>query len=83
MYDSDLVARPDASGWVLWGLLALGLAVGLWAVLYERRQAHPLVDLSLLRIPTFEACIWGGSIFRVAAGRCPSCCPSCCRWDSA
>ena len=24
MYDSDLVARPDASGWVLWGLLAFG-----------------------------------------------------------
>jgi EmrB/QacA subfamily drug resistance transporter len=71
MYDSDLVARPDVSGWVLWGLLALGLAVGLWAVLYERRQADPLVDLSLLRIPTFEACIWGGSIFRVAAGALP------------
>ena len=31
----------------------------------------PLVDLSLLRIPTFEACIWGGSIFRVAAGALP------------
>jgi MFS family permease len=71
MYDSDLVARPDVAGEVLWGLLALGLATGFWAVRYERRRAHPIVDLSLLGIPSFGACIWGGSTFRAAAGALP------------
>ena len=71
MYDSDLVARPDVAGTLLWGLLALGLGFGIWAVRYERRRAHPIVDVALLRIPSFGACVWGGSIFRAAAGALP------------
>jgi EmrB/QacA subfamily drug resistance transporter len=71
MYDSDLVVRPDVAGSVLWGLLALGLGFGIWAVRYERRQAHPIVDVTLMRIPSFAACVWGGSIFRASVGALP------------
>src|SRR4029077_17336673 len=34
-----------------------------------RRYAHPLLNLSIFRIPTFRASIGGGSLFRAGAGR--------------
>ncbi|RYG62429.1 MFS transporter, partial [bacterium] len=34
----------------------------------SRRTAHPIVDLSLLRIRTFRTAMVGGNLFRIAAG---------------
>jgi MFS family permease len=41
------------------------------AVWHLRRNPHPLIDLSSLRIPTFAVTIWGGSLFRIAIGATP------------
>ncbi|MEQ6292471.1 DHA2 family efflux MFS transporter permease subunit [Vogesella sp. GCM10023246] len=38
---------------------------------HARRHAHPLLDLSLLRIPTFHASLIGGFLFRVGMGSTP------------
>jgi EmrB/QacA subfamily drug resistance transporter len=60
--------RPDAMGL---GLLCAGvLALGAY-VLYSRRAAHPIMDLSLMRIPTFRASVTGGSVFRLGVGAMP------------
>jgi EmrB/QacA subfamily drug resistance transporter len=56
----------SAVGW----LLPLGvLSLGYW--LRSRRIAHPLLDFSLLRVPTFAASFWSGSLLRVGYGALP------------
>jgi EmrB/QacA subfamily drug resistance transporter len=59
---------PDAS--VLALLAAGGLCVALY-VLHARVRPYPIIDLTLLRIPTFAAAIVGGSLFRVGIGALP------------
>jgi EmrB/QacA subfamily drug resistance transporter len=59
---------PDAI--VLALLAAGGLCVALY-VLHARVRTYPIIDLKLLRIPTFAAAIVGGSLFRVGIGALP------------
>jgi EmrB/QacA subfamily drug resistance transporter len=56
----------SAAGWLLpMGILSLGY----W--LRSQRIAHPLLDFSLLRVPTFAASFWSGSLLRVGYGALP------------
>ncbi len=48
------------------GVLAL---VAYW--FHARRTAHPVLDLTLLRIPTYRIGVVGGSIFRIGIGAVP------------
>src|SRR5215469_6104833 len=50
------------------GVLAAGFILGGLALRHLRRTPHPLLDLSLFRLPTFRASIGGGSLFRAGAG---------------
>lgn len=54
-------------------LAILGAGVLLMAayVLHARRTKVPILDLKLLRIPTFRASVIGGSMFRVGVGAQP------------
>jgi EmrB/QacA subfamily drug resistance transporter len=53
------------------GLLVGGVAM-LWAyVFHARRTRDPILDLKLLRIPTFRASVVGGSLFRIGVGASP------------
>ncbi len=47
---------------------AIGL-LGYWR--HARRVADPLLDISLMRIPTFAVSVVGGSLFRVGVGAVP------------
>jgi EmrB/QacA subfamily drug resistance transporter len=38
---------------------------------HARRAPHPIIDLSLLAIPTFSAAIYGGFLFRIGLGAVP------------
>ena len=71
MYGFDLLAHPGASAAVILSFIAIGTLVGGVAWLHARRHAAPLLDLTLLRIPTFRANMTGGSIFRMTAGAMP------------
>ncbi|MBX6322969.1 MAG: DHA2 family efflux MFS transporter permease subunit [Rhodospirillaceae bacterium] len=51
--------------------LAVGAAAIALYVRHARRAAHPLIDLGLLRIPTFRASILGGTLFRMGIGAIP------------
>jgi EmrB/QacA subfamily drug resistance transporter len=62
------------------GILAPGAVLGLFAlgavslavyVHHFRRQRHPALDLSLLRIQTFRTSIIGGFMFRIGIGAVP------------
>lgn len=43
-----------------------GLIVGYFAIRHFQRAAHPLIDLSLLKIPTFQSTLIAGNLFRIA-----------------
>ncbi len=51
--------------------LIAGVAALAWSVRHMLRTAHPLIDLSVLRIPTFATAARGGSLFRIAISSVP------------
>jgi EmrB/QacA subfamily drug resistance transporter len=53
------------------GVLVIGVAAIALYIRHARRVAHPLIDLTLLRIPTFRASIVGGLLFRMGIGAIP------------
>jgi fucose permease len=54
------------------GLLAAGTFTAVWSFRHFARRSEPLLDLSVLRIPTFAyATSWGGGLFRVTSGAMP------------
>jgi EmrB/QacA subfamily drug resistance transporter len=57
-------------GWTLASLGTGALAAVLY-ILHARRAEHPILDLSLLRVPTFASSVIAGSLFRIAVGAVP------------
>ncbi len=53
------------------GLLAVGLAAGLAYIAYAHRRVGPILDLTLLRAPTFRLSLIGGSLTRITQGAQP------------
>src|SRR6202034_3678791 len=67
-------AALDASGMPLWiviGLFLVGSVALILYVFHARRAPAPILDLRLLRFPTFRAGIVGGSLFRIGVGAMP------------
>ncbi len=60
-----------ASQAVMFGLIFGGLGLVLLYARHARRVAAPLVDLSLLAIPTFRIAALGGTLFRIGGGAIP------------
>lgn len=56
--------------WTIAAFLGGTLACGLY-VLHARRETNPVLDFSLMRIPTFSASLLSGSLFRIAVGALP------------
>lgn len=53
------------------GVSVLGLIMLLGYLLHYRRVKEPLLDLSLLRLPTFHASVLGGFLIRMGIGATP------------
>ncbi len=51
------------------GAVTLGAGIAYWV--HARMQARPLLDFSLLRLPTFAVSVVAGSLFRVGIGAVP------------
>jgi EmrB/QacA subfamily drug resistance transporter len=71
MYGLELASRRVVSPVVSLGMLAIGAAAGAAYYRHARTTEHPLVDLSLMRIPTFGLSVAAGSLFRVGIGAVP------------
>ena len=52
-------------------LLCVGTAFGALYVRHARRHPNPILDLSLMRIPSFGLSVWGGALTRVTQGAQP------------
>jgi MFS family permease len=61
-----LVETPLAATCLVAGVAGLLLYRAHW-----RRHEHPLLDLGLMRLPTFRIAVLGGSLFRIGAGAMP------------
>lgn len=59
---------PDS---VVAALIGIGAFCAIAYVVYARRAAAPILDLQLLKLPTFRASILGGFMFRLGAGAMP------------
>ncbi len=62
----DIVPWEVAAALIAAGLLALGLYLA-----YARRAPAPIIDFGLLKLPSFQASITGGFLFRVGVGAMP------------
>jgi hypothetical protein len=65
------VARGALPNLVVAALLAVGAGCIAAYVGHARRAAHPVIDLALLRIPTYAVSASGGFMFRMGLGALP------------
>jgi len=74
---ATLVSGFDAIGHgllpvpVLAGMIAIGIVCGLLYYWHSKYTAAPIIDLSLMRLPTFSISITGGNLCRFAVGATP------------
>jgi MFS family permease len=52
-------------------LFAVGITCSVLYYLHWKRSPNPILDLNLLRLPTFRAGVGGGSLFRIGIGSMP------------
>ena len=62
----EIVPWPVVGAILGVGLVALGLYIA-----YARRVPAPILDFSLLKLPTFRASLVGGFMFRIGVGAMP------------
>jgi EmrB/QacA subfamily drug resistance transporter len=68
MYGIETIGRGTGEATLAAAVLVVGAIVGALALRHLRRHPHPLLDLSIFRIPTFRGGIGAGSVFRAGAG---------------
>ena len=71
VFGLELAARRGADLVSAALLVVVGCAVGALAIRHLRTTIEPLLDLSILRVPTFHASAVGGACYRVACGAVP------------
>jgi EmrB/QacA subfamily drug resistance transporter len=71
MIGLETAGRGMVEGWVTLAILVGGLTASLLYAIHARNHPAPLLDFSLLRIPTFLVSVVGGTLFRVGVGAVP------------
>lgn len=67
----EMAARGTLPGYLVAALLVGGAICTALYVVHARRAANPIIDLALMRIPTFALSTTGGGLFRVGIGAVP------------
>ena len=71
LFGLETTSRGVVPRWLSLTVLLLGVLAAVLYVRHARRHPAPLIDISLMRIPTFMVSVVGGSLFRVAVGATP------------
>ncbi len=67
----ELAGRHLVPNWVIAVIAATCAACGFCYWSHARMQTRPLLDFSLLKLPTFAVSVFAGSLFRVGIGATP------------
>jgi EmrB/QacA subfamily drug resistance transporter len=67
----ELAGRGILPDWQVAGIGAASVLCGALYALHARAQDRPLLDFSLMRLPSFAVSVFAGSLFRVGVGAVP------------
>ena len=67
----ELASRAGESPMAGLALLGVGAIAGAIYLVHAGRRERPILQLRLLRVPTFGLSVFGGSVFRIGAGALP------------
>ena len=70
LFGFELSSRAG-TGRIAIGLVLIGAAASWLYLRHARRTDHPVLDLSLMRVPTFRLSVIGGSLTRITQGAQP------------
>ncbi len=70
-FGSEMLGRGVEAASLIVVCLGAGLLAGVAYFWHARRRPDPLLDLSLLKIPTFAVSVLAGTLFRVGVGAIP------------
>jgi len=71
MFGFETAGRGMLPPAVVGGLILAGLVCGALYLRHARGRRDPLLDLTLLRVPTFAVSVGAGSLFRIGVGAIP------------
>jgi EmrB/QacA subfamily drug resistance transporter len=71
MFGFETAGRGMLPPGIIAALLVVGLAVGMLYLRHAKRRPDPLLDLTLMRVPTFAVSVTAGSLFRIGVGAIP------------
>lgn len=71
MVGMETVGREMVEPWITWAMLGGGVLAGLGYWWHATRHPAPLLDFTLMRIPTFLVSVLAGTLFRVGVGAVP------------
>lgn len=71
MFGVETIGRGVVAPLLAWGGLGLGIAAGAGYGWHARRHPAPLLDFTLMRLPTFRVSVLSGSLFRLGVGAVP------------
>jgi len=67
----ESLGHSGPGAWISLTIIGTGLLTGYLYVLHARRHPNPIIDLTLLRIPTFRTAVLAGNLCRFAVGATP------------
>jgi EmrB/QacA subfamily drug resistance transporter len=71
MYSLEAIGRSTVDWFVTAPLMGAGVAAGIYAVGHALRAAHPLLDLSAFKVPSYAVTVGGGMLVRLAISAVP------------
>lgn len=71
MFGLETAGRGMVAPWITWAMIAGGLISGLLYWLHAQQTTRPLLDFTLMRIPTFAISVLAGTLFRFGVGAVP------------
>ena len=71
MFGLETAGRGLLPPWITIAMLTLGVTAGAAYLRHAAGHPQPVLDLSLLRVPSFRVAVLGGTLFRVGIGAVP------------